>query len=66
MNDIDKIEIAKIAAQLTIAILDKRTGDITKIVASTRKEGSFDANTPDVFAIFDASYKHIQSTLTEQ
>ncbi|MBP9101477.1 MAG: hypothetical protein KBF68_08930 [Nitrosomonas sp.] len=65
MTDNEKIEIARIATQLTITILEKRGGDITTILTAASKEGS-NVKTPDVFAIFDASYKHVQETLGTQ
>lgn len=57
----DKIEIAKIAAQLTSLVIENKTNDLTKILPASKSQQAI-----GVLVIFDTIYKHVQSTLTEQ
>lgn len=61
----DKIEIAKLATQLTVVMLSTKDGDINSITHDARVVGR-DKNTPTAFTVFDAAYKHIQATLSAQ
>lgn len=58
----EKIEIAKIAAQLTITILERKGTDIQK-TANLSLASSTDRNQPEALLVFDAVYKHVQATL---
>ncbi len=62
----DNIEIAKIAAQLTIAILNDKNGGSGQAAYFAKTTGDTDSKKPDALKIFDFVYKHVQSTLTEQ
>ncbi|MBL8499585.1 MAG: hypothetical protein JNL77_03210 [Nitrosomonas sp.] len=59
----EKIEIAKIASQLTIAMLENKDGHFEKIAKRARSTAEPGEKIPDVFAVFDVVYKHVQSTL---
>lgn len=59
----DKTEVAKIATQLTIAMLENKDGHFDKIAKRARSTAEPGDKLPDVLAVFDVVYKHVQSTL---
>lgn len=61
----NKIEIAKIAAQLTIAMLENKDGHFNKVVKNAKSMEEPGDKRPDVLTVFDLVYKHVQSTLTK-
>ena len=66
MSDNDKIEIAKIATQLTIAILKEDGLERKRAAKYPKSEDDKDDHRPNTLKIFDGVYKHVQSVLTEQ
>lgn len=60
----DKIEIAKLATQLTIALMGD-VGATNKIVYSAKKSDAYE-DTPDALIVFDAVFKHLQTNLNAQ
>lgn len=60
----DKIEIAKLATQLTIAVLENKNGQILSITHAEKAAGA--KETPDAMIVFDVVFKHLQATLSAQ
>ncbi|MDD3329526.1 MAG: hypothetical protein PHW25_20805 [Zoogloea sp.] len=57
----DKLEVAKLATQLTIALIEnKQLNDVglQRVIRSSED--------PQVVAVFDYLFKHVQALLTEQ
>lgn len=62
----EKLEIAKLATELTIALrTDAKLHSDMPIIAAARKAGA-SSDTPDALVLFDAIYDHLSSKLTPQ
>lgn len=61
----DKIEIAKLSMQLTLAILGTNNGETMKITHGALVAG-VDKNTPDALVVFDVVFAHLQASLIAQ
>lgn len=60
----EKVEAAKIASELTIALINDRHGQLRDLVFKIRDEDT--RHLPDVVLAFDYFFKHVQTLLTEQ
>lgn len=61
----EKLELAKLATELTIAALQDKNGVAGKVVHAARIKGT-DKDTPDLLVMFDAIYDHLAAKLTPQ
>jgi hypothetical protein len=59
------IEVAKLATQLTISIMNDRNGQMMSIIHASRRDGA-SKDSPDAMVVFDSFYSHIQELLNEQ
>ena len=59
----EKIEIAKLTTELTVALLGDAHRRDQSLLFSARKAGE-DKEKPDVLVLFDAIYNHLSSKLT--
>lgn len=61
----EKLEAAKIATQLTIALIEDKTRKFDDTVRSARAAGA-SKDMSDTSAVFDTLFKHVYATLGEQ
>jgi hypothetical protein len=61
----ERIEIANLATQLTIAILASKDSEADRLVYRAQVAGA-DKELPKALVIFDEVFAHIQSTLMVQ
>lgn len=59
----EKLDIAKLATELTIAALQDKSGAAGKVVHAGRIKNT-DKDTPDLLVMFDAIYDHLSAKLT--
>ena len=61
----EKLEIAKLATQLTIAMLNNKDSGINQLTYQARVTGT-DKESMPALSVFDAVFKHLQATLSAQ
>lgn len=61
----ENIEIAKLATQLTLAILEDRNDAAGKIAYKAKAAGA-NKELPDFLLVFDTAFAHLQETLKPQ
>lgn len=60
----EKLEAAKLATQLTVALLEDRNGRFAMV--SRAAEQAANSKQPELVAVFDYLLDHVQSRLNEQ
>lgn len=60
----EKLEVAKLATQLIVALIGEQ-GAINRIALAAKQSGA-DKNAPEALLAFDAVFKHLQDSLGVQ
>jgi len=61
----EKTEVAKLAVEFTIALLQDRNAMASKVLSAARAGGAA-KDLPDPLVLFDAIYDHVLTKLTPQ
>ncbi len=60
----DKLEVAKLATQLTVALLTEKNGQFGSVVYEARTDAG--QKKPEVVMVFDYLFEHIQARLSRE